>query len=81
MTGITNKTRLPGNDARKYLDTLKSSESLKYSMGSITKIYSLTQREHKNTSKTLTIDTSLWTTYVFQYSENEVVNATVEPKQ
>jgi hypothetical protein len=53
MTGITNKTRLPGNDARKYLDTLKSSETLKSSMGSITKIYSLAQGEHKNTGKTL----------------------------
>jgi hypothetical protein len=45
--------------------------SMKSSMGSITQIYSLTQREHKNTSKTLAIEASLSTTHVYQYCQGE----------
>ena len=41
------------------LMTHKCRGSLKSSMGSITQIYSSTQGEHKNTSKTLAIETSL----------------------
>ncbi len=68
-SGLTNKARLPGNGARKYLDALKCKGSLKSSMGSITQIYSSTQGEHKNTNKTLAIETSLSTTPVYQYSQ------------
>ena len=52
-----------GTDAHKYRGSLKSS------MGSITQIYSSTQGEHKNTSKTLAIEVSLSTTHVYQYSQ------------
>ena len=38
-------------------------------MGSITQIYSSTQEEHKNTSKTLSIEASLPITPVYQYSQ------------
>jgi hypothetical protein len=44
-SGLTNKARLPGNGARKYLDAHKYRGLLKSSMGSITQIYNSTQGE------------------------------------
>ena len=54
----------PAADAHKYRRSLKSS------MGSITQIYSSTQGDHKNTSKTLAIEASLSITPVYQYSQS-----------
>ena len=65
-SGLTNKARFPGNGARKCLDAHKYRGSLKSLMGSITQIYSSIQGEHKNTNKTLAIETSLSTTPVYQ---------------
>ena len=69
-SGLTNKARLPGNGARKYLDAHRYRGSLKSSMGSITQIYSSTQGEHKNTSLTLAIEASLSITPVYQYFQS-----------
>jgi hypothetical protein len=65
-SGLTNKSRFPGNIARKVLDAHKYWGSLKSLMGSVTQIYSSTEGEHKNINKTLAIEASLSITHVYQ---------------